>query len=135
MKQPMLTFPFSNFLLQAQLPTYRGSLSRIRTDLLAAHFALVKSIAGSLVGKTKEERSDDQKVQDFEERTDASAIREEDRHHFRPTDLSVESLEALQYRRRNYLRCEAFFASDNTALLENLGCQNGSARPNICTDA
>ena len=29
----------------------------------------------------------------------------------------------------------SFFASDNTALLENLGCQNGSARPNICTDA
>ena len=101
----MLTFPFSNFLLQAQPPhPCRGSLSQDPEQTCSRRILpSVKSIAGSLVGKTKEERSDDQKVQDFEERTDASAVQKKIGTIFVPTDLSVESLEALQYRRRNDL--------------------------------
>jgi hypothetical protein len=43
MNQPMLPFPSSNFLLQAQHPpVQRDSLSRRRIDLIGAHFCPVE---------------------------------------------------------------------------------------------
>ena len=57
MKQSLLSFSSCNFLPQAQLRIVQRLFFRRKIDLIAAHFALVKSIAESLVGKTNAARS------------------------------------------------------------------------------
>jgi hypothetical protein len=52
MNQLMLTFPSSNFSCKNVHPC-RDSLFRKTIDLVVAHFAPLKSIAGLLAGKMK----------------------------------------------------------------------------------